>query len=121
MIELIEGFPEGVVAFAAKGRAVVSLGELGGVVRVALHEYRHRVVEIPPTSRAKYATGKGNAGKAAVLAEAIRRLGYQGHSNDEADALWLYAMAADHYGFPLVAMPEVNRSALDKIVWPRCR
>lgn len=48
---------------------------------------------VPPKVRAKLATGKGNADKTSVLIAARERLGYQGTSYDEADALWL-ALAA---------------------------
>lgn len=96
------------------------IGELHGVIRLALHEAGIPVALVAPTARAKYATGKGNAGKAEVLAAAIRRLGYQGHDDNEADALWLRQMAIDHYGLtePSAPMPAVNRAALDKVDWP---
>jgi len=112
---VIEGY-----SYASRGRAIVALGELGGVVRLALHEAGVSVVEIPPASRAKFATGKGNASKDQVLVEAVRRLGYAGHSSDEADALWLLAMAADQYDLPgKMMMPQVNRTALAGVQWPQ--
>lgn len=95
------------------------IGELGGVVR--LHLYRQRVpfVELPPACRAKLATGKGNAGKEQVLVEAVRRLGYQGHSNDEADALWLLQAALITYRQGgAVQLPQAHLDALKKIEWP---
>lgn len=96
------------------------IGELHGVIRLALHEAGIPVALVAPTARAKYATGKGKAGKAEVLAAAIRRLGYDGHDDNEADALWLRQMAIDHYGLtePSAPMPAVNRAALDKVDWP---
>lgn len=114
---VLEGY-----SYASRGRASISLGELGGVVRLALFEAGVPVVVIPPSSRAKYATGRGNAGKDAVLAEAIRRLGYAGHSCDEADALWLLAMAADRYDLPgKVMVPKTHRAALSGVTWPDLR
>lgn len=92
------------------------LGELGGVVRLALSEAGVPWVEVPPSSLKLYATGKGNAGKEEVLAAAIRRLSYGGHSNDEADALWLLMMAGAHYGQG--ATNEHGRRALAKVEWP---
>jgi len=113
-IVVIEGY-----SFASRGRAIVSIGELGGVIRLALHEAGVPVVEVPPACRAKYATGKGNAPKEAVLVEAVKRLSYDGHDHNEADALWLRAMAADHYRLAdRVGVPKVNRTALDRIEWP---
>jgi len=110
---VIEGY-----AFARANRAH-QIGELGGVLRVAFAEAGVPLVEVAPMARAKYATGKGNAKKEAVLVEAVKRLGYEGSSNDEADALWLLYMALDHYGLPgAVEMPKVNREALVKPSWP---
>jgi len=77
-----------------------------------------RIVVVAPASLKRYATGKGNAGKPQMVAEAIRRLGYTGHDDNECDALWLRAMALDHYGHPLCPMPAANRAALEKVAWP---
>lgn len=106
--------------YAFHGRHAHSheLGEMGGVVRLALHDRDTRWVAVVPSSLKKYATGKGNAGKEEVLAAAIRRLSYQGHSHDEADALWLRTMGHDALGDPLVTVPASHRDALAKITWP---
>ncbi len=111
-IVVLEGY-----SFASRGRAIVSLGELGGVVRCALADKGLASVDVPPTCRALYATGKGNASKEQVLAEAIRKLGYEGFSHDEADALWLRRMALDHYA-PRSELNEKKRKALSAIDWP---
>lgn len=71
-----------------------------------------------PASRAKYATGKGNAGKADVIRETTRRFSWFAGGEDEADALVLAAMGADRLGHPLVAMPATHRKALDAVQWP---
>jgi Holliday junction resolvasome RuvABC endonuclease subunit len=71
----------------------------------------------PPACRARYATGKGNADKDLVLAETVRRFD-RILRNDEADALILAAMGADHLGRPLVTMPATHRTGLDKVAWP---
>lgn len=94
------------------------MGELGGVVRLMLHERGQPWCEIPPSSMKKYATGKGNAGKSEVLVAAVRRLGYDGADDNQADALWLRAMALDHLGAPCVQVPASHRDALVKVQWP---
>lgn len=71
-----------------------------------------------PASRAKYATGKGNAGKADVIRETTRRFGWFAGGEDEADALVLAAMGADWLGHPLAPMPATHRRALDNVRWP---
>ena len=96
------------------------LGELGGVIRLALHEARRPFVTVAPTTRMAYATGKGQATKEACLAEAVRRFGYDGASTDEADAMTLLAMALDAYGRPeAIPMPQTHRAALAAVAWPR--
>lgn len=112
MLVVLEGY-----SFASRGRAIVSLGELGGVVRCALADRDIPVVDVPPACRALFATGKGNASKEQVLAEAIRQLAYAGHSHDEADALWLRRMALEHYA-PGVGLNQKRLAALSKIEWP---
>lgn len=93
------------------------IGELGGVIRVALSENGLDPVEVPPASLKLFATGKGNAGKEEMLAAAIRRLDYGGHDHNEADALWLLQMACCARGLEL-ASNEAQRRALAKIPWP---
>lgn len=89
------------------------------IVVHALHHERHSVAEVAPTSRARYATGKGNAGKDAVLLEVARRFPDVALSgNDEADALVLAAMGADYLACPIVTMPASHREALGKVRWP---
>lgn len=95
------------------------LGELGGVVRLALWTRGKPFVEIAPTGRMKVATGSGRASKADVLAEAIRRLGYEGSSGDEADARWLLEAALQHYGLPgATPLPANHTEWLDRYDWP---
>jgi crossover junction endodeoxyribonuclease RuvC len=76
------------------------------------------VVVISPTGLKRYATGKGNASKAEVVAAAIRRLRYGGHDDNVADAMWLFQMAAAYYGQPHVEVPAPHRSALTAVAWP---
>lgn len=72
----------------------------------------------PPAALKRYATGRGNAGKDDVLREVTRRFPTFGGGNDEADALVLAAMGADHLGQPLTPMPATHRTALDGVQWP---
>ncbi|MFC4912555.1 hypothetical protein [Actinomadura gamaensis] len=81
-----------------------------------LHGRGIPVAEVAPTSRARYAAGRGNAGKDEVLAAAIRRYPDVPISgNDEADAYILAAMGLDHLGHPPVVVPQTHRAALDKV------
>jgi len=80
----------------------------------------HQVASAPPTTRAKYAAGKGNASKDQVLAEVVRRYpDVTITKNDEADALVLAAMGARQLGDPIEAsLPVVNITALSGVEWP---
>ena len=84
-----------------------------------LHGQGHKVVEVPPSVRAKYATGAGNAGKDAVLAAVCRRYpSVEVTGNDTADALVLASMGARHLGFPLEGLPQTHLQAMGKVRWP---
>lgn len=73
------------------------------------------VTAVTPASLKQYATGRGNAGKDQMLAEAIRRLDYQGHSHDEADALWLADLGARLALYDRPLLPAAHLKALDKV------
>ena len=76
------------------------------------------VAVITPSALKKYATGKGNSGKEAMLSAAIRRLpSFEAEDNNSADAAWLYAMAADHY-HGVTHVPQSQRAALGGVPWP---
>lgn len=78
-----------------------------------------QVVEVPPASRSKYATGKGNAAKDTVLLAVARRFPTVDITgNDEADALVLAAMGARHLGTPIDDMPLTHTTAMAKVAWP---
>jgi Holliday junction resolvasome RuvABC endonuclease subunit len=106
------------LALRANGGGHAELAGLHYLVRVGFWEREQAYVVVSPATLKKYATGRGNAGKDEVLAAAIRRLGYEGTSHDEADALFLRHLALDGLGCAQVVMPELHRSALKKIPWP---
>jgi crossover junction endodeoxyribonuclease RuvC len=89
------------------------------------------VVEVSPTTRCRYATGRGNASKDDVLSAVIRRYPHiDVNGNDEADALILAAMGARHLGHPLeptkpdtgsglvAILPQTHLAAMDAVTWP---
>lgn len=99
-----------------------ALGELGGVVRLALYDKDIPYVDVPPSTLKKVATGNGNASKEEVLAAAIRKLGYDSHHNDEADALWLRECALMAYGVQSDGVGRMvtkdQADTLAKVAWP---
>lgn len=116
-VVVLEGY-----SFGSQGRAVYDIAELGGCVRFALYERSLPYVEIAPQSLKKFATGKGNVGKDEVLAAAIRRFGFAGTNNNEADAWILYKMGDSHYADPHsvvgARVTDYQREALAKVEWP---
>lgn len=115
----IEGY-----SYGSKGRAVVSIGELGGVLRLWLYEYGPPYVEIPPACLKRYATGRGNASKDDVLQAAVMRSGHVFVDNNAADAWWLWQAALAHYcpdDPRLVGMPKAHLEALRKVMWPELK
>jgi hypothetical protein len=101
----------------ASGNKAHDVGELGGVVRLALHQAGIRYEVVPPSSLKVYACGVGNASKDDVLLAAVRRLGYEGNSKDEADALWLYVLALHALGEQRIEVPKTHLRALKALSW----
>lgn len=73
------------------------------------------VLVVAPAKRAKYATGRGTAGKDEVLAAVVRRYGWaEVGNNDHADALVLAAMGARLLGEPVEEwLPQAHLAAMD--------
>ncbi len=101
-----------------RSHAAFNSGILHGIVRRELNNVigaQQRIVMVPPATLKKYATGKGNADKLAMVMAAYKRLGYDGSDHNEADALWLRAIGQELLDDPLCDMPVLQRSALDKL------
>jgi crossover junction endodeoxyribonuclease RuvC len=114
-IVIVEGY-----SFASRNSQAHSIGELGGVVRLTLWNLRIPYVEIPPTCRAKFATGKGNASKGEVLSAVSARTGivWNGKGADDmCDAWLLEEMGRVQLGCPRFNWPHTHLAALDKVDW----
>lgn len=112
---VIEGY-----SFASRNSHAHSLGELGGVVRLTLWNLRIPYVEVPPTARAKFATGKGNASKGEVMSSVSARTGivWEGKgAEDMCDAFVLEEMGRARLGISSFDWPKTHLAALDKIDW----
>ncbi|NKY60389.1 hypothetical protein [Nocardia flavorosea] len=84
-----------------------------------LHDIGCTVLPIEPTVLKRFATGKGNADKDAVLAAVVRRyLDIEVTGNDVADAVALLDIGMHLIGRPLAELPALNRSVLEKLSVP---
>ena len=111
----IEGY-----SFASRNSQAHSIGELGGVVRMRLWERNIPYVDIPPTCRAKFATGRGNAAKTEVMSSVSAKTGlvFSGKGADDmCDAWILEEMCRTRIGISDYAWSATQLSALDKIDW----
>lgn len=110
---VIEGY-----SYASPNQAH-QIGELGGCVRFLLWRLGVPYVDVQPSTLKKFATGKGNANKDAMIAAAIRRFGFAGSDNNEADAFLLWCMAEWRYGAAVpFNLPIVQSEAAEKVSWP---
>lgn len=113
-VVVIEGY-----SYGSQGRSVFDIGELGGCVRFLLHRLGIPVVDVPPATLKKYATGRGNATKIDMVVAARERFGLVGTTDDNrCDAYLLWCLARHAAGAPVVEVPKVNAGAIDTLTWP---
>lgn len=101
----------------ASGNKAHDVGEMGGVVRLALYEAGLPFHVVSPSTIKIAACGKGNASKDDVLLAAVRRLDYGGNSKDEADSLWLYRLTMHALGGEPLPVPAAHLKALKALPW----
>lgn len=107
-------------AYAAQGAGIHDRAGYWWMLYQALTALKIPTAVCPPTTRAKWATDKGNAGKADV-AMAITKLWPNTtiRGDDQADALCFATIAAQHLKHPMPYLVlERHKLALTKIVWP---
>lgn len=112
---VLEGY-----SMASRNSQAHATGELGGVIRVTLHSERVPYVVVPPTCRAKFATGRGNASKSEVVSAVSARTGliWSGPgADDQCDAWILQEMGLAWLQESRFDWPKLNLSALEKIDW----
>ncbi|MBM4076040.1 MAG: crossover junction endodeoxyribonuclease RuvC [Planctomycetes bacterium] len=111
----VEGY-----SYASRMSHSHSLGELGGVVRLALFEQSIPFFVIAPTARAKFATGKGNAGKSEVVSAISAKTGIiwgGGDGGDRCDAWVLEQMLIAKLNRSHYHWSKEQLDALNNVDW----
>jgi Holliday junction resolvasome RuvABC endonuclease subunit len=108
-------------SFGSKGSSLYQIAGLGYIVRLWLYEHDVTTVLISPATLKKFATGKGNSPKDAMIAAAVRRfhLGEGHDDNNEVDAYLLWCMAREAYGGPIAKLPAAQAAVAHALNWPR--
>ena len=104
-------------AFSRANAHSHEIGELGGVIRLDLHDSGIPFVAVNPSCLKKFATGKGNAGKDDMVATAARN-GCPVNDNNAVDAWWLRQMALYAYGDADIPGTAYRAAAATIPPWP---
>jgi hypothetical protein len=107
---------------AARSFSAGITGMVHGVAREVLIEMGVSYGTILPNGLKKYATGRGGATKTDMALAAYKRGdGVEFGDDNQCDAWWLWQMARDLRGEPIIDLPSLNRQSLTgiKIEWER--
>lgn len=85
----IEGYAMGIKL----GGRTFDLGELGGILKLAIYDRNIPLIVVPPTLVKKFVTGIGNCQKDVILKEVYRKWGLDTNNNNYADAFALAKIA----------------------------
>jgi Holliday junction resolvasome RuvABC endonuclease subunit len=112
---VLEDLPAKLQAAASK-----ALGLVQGTVRITLLDAGVPYAVISPSTLKKFATGRGNCDKAAMILAAYKRSGIEFRDDNQADAYWLHIAGLDRYAEvpPFGGLPAPQRRALDIVGWP---
>lgn len=97
-------------------KALLRLGEIGGVVRLRLFELEIPFVLVRQEQLKRYATGNGGAKKPAMI-EAALELGAPIVNDDEADAFLLRHLGRAAFGLEALELDH-RREIVSAIEWP---
>lgn len=89
---IIEGY-----SFMSKHN-LVTMAEVGTVIRFFLWQENYDYIELPPTALKKFVTGKGNCKKDLILLKVYKRWGFETDNDNIADAfgLGMYCVHNSH-------------------------
>lgn len=100
---VLEGY-----GFSQSG-SIITLAEIGSVVRFLFWQEGITYFDVPPTSLKKFVAGKGNATKDQMVLSVFKRFGYSADTNDIADAIGLgmFGLCAAGLKFTLESQKSV--------------
>lgn len=83
---IMEELPAG-----SKSPYTIERAELVGVIKNRIYrlDFWNRFILVNPSTLKKFATGKGNCDKSAMILQAYKEFGIEFTCNDECDAFWL--------------------------------
>ncbi len=76
---------------------IIVQSEIQGQIKVICEDHKIEYRAYSSQEIKKFATGKGNCGKPAMIDAAQKKLGYTGNNDNESDALWLLELAKSEY------------------------
>ena len=93
------------------------LGELGGMVKLTIHDrYKIQPLVVPPTSLKKFVTGKGTGVKKnQMLLSVYKKWGVEFDDDNAADSYALARIAAGHFSL------EYEKEVYEKLQDPKHR
>ncbi len=74
-----------------------SIGELGGVIKLLLHDFQIKPILIAPTQLKKFIIGKGVGDKNIVMLAVYKKWGFEAPDDNQADAYGLARLAKELY------------------------
>ena len=98
--------------------SLVTLVEIGTVIRYFVLQTLGSYYEVPPSVLKKFVTGAGNANKNMMMMHVYKRWGWEFKSDDQADASGLACMGLA--GLNDISTTKNQRDALDKMVKINC-
>jgi Holliday junction resolvasome RuvABC endonuclease subunit len=111
-VAIIEGYSRG------SSQKREEMGELGGIVRLALHERGVRIIDVTPLSVKKFAVGdlkQNHRDKDAVFERARDTLPWDVANHDEADACWLRVIGLHLFGLSGTELTPWRAEVLEQL------
>jgi Holliday junction resolvasome RuvABC endonuclease subunit len=106
---------EGLAYSAGNASAWVLAWVWGETIRLCV-KHKKPLTVVATSARAKYATGKGNAGKDEVLLAASKAFPHAGITdNNQADALIVGAVVCHQLGYPILPVTQYRLDVLPKL------